>query len=150
MFFKDDSSLTVGWKQVIKLVHDAKVTCGLNRSLSTIGHNHIQSMSPKWHKKSSGVYFYELASTPLCFTLMLAPLMYDYPLQPLKGTFNSFSLLIIRDAKCCARQGKFICIAQFRHKATQSALQAHTNYIKIHKIIYLKDIKNIILKPVKH
>ena len=28
------------------------------------------------------------------------------------------------------RQGKFICIAQFWHKATHSALQEHTNYIK--------------------
>ena len=31
------------------------------------------------------------------------------------------------------RQGKFICIAQFRHKATQSASQAHTNDIKRHQ-----------------
>ena len=38
-----------------------------------------------------------------------------------------------------SRQGKFICITQFRHKATQSALQAHTNYIKKQKV-HLKDI----------
>ena len=29
-------------------------------------------------------------------------------------------------------QGKIICIAQFRHKATQGALQEHTNKIKRH------------------
>lgn len=29
-------------------------------------------------------------------------------------------------------QGKFVCIAQLRHKATQSALQDHKNGIKIH------------------
>ena len=40
-------------------------------------------------------------------------------------------------------QGKFICIAQFRHKANQSALQAHTDYIKR---FHLKNIQNCIKK----
>ena len=44
-----------------------------------------------------------------------------------------------------SRQGKLICIAQFRYKATQSAVQVHTNYIKRHKF-NLKDIKNCIKK----
>ena len=30
------------------------------------------------------------------------------------------------------RQGKFICTAQFKHKATQSALQVHTDCIKLY------------------
>ena len=34
------------------------------------------------------------------------------------------------DASSFSRQGKLICAAQFRHKETQSALQACTNYIK--------------------
>ena len=34
---------------------------------------------------------------------------------------------------------KFSCVAQFRHKATQSALQGCKNYIKIH----YKQVENI-------
>ena len=34
-----------------------------------------------------------------------------------------------------ARQGKFICVAQFRHKATHSGLQEHTNDINIKNCI---------------
>ena len=32
---------------------------------------------------------------------------------------------------CAQGQGKFVCTARFRHKATQSALQGHANYIQM-------------------
>lgn len=40
------------------------------------------------------------------------------------------------------RQGRFICIAQFEHKATESALQGHRNYIKGHRKLHLGYIEN--------
>ena len=48
-FFQDGPSLCGGWKQVVKLMQGAKVTWGTNRHLSSIGHNQIESMSPRWH-----------------------------------------------------------------------------------------------------
>ena len=33
-------------------------------------------------------------------------------------------------ADCIIRQGKFICLAQFRHKATESPLQGHKITLK--------------------
>ena len=51
-----------------------------------------------------------------------------YPFLFLSGVFH-------------VRQGKFVCVAQFRHKASQNALQEHTDYIKRHSKLHLKDIK---------
>ena len=56
--------------------------------------------------------------------------MATFDFQPLHLAYGAQLPSVMYFRKGKARQGKFICIAQFSHKATQSALQEQTNYIK--------------------
>ena len=71
---------------------------------------------------------------------LLTLVTFLFPLTPPWGWHLLFWVKCLHEYK--ARQGKCVCIAQFRHKETQSALQDHEDNTKGHKKLHIKNKTN--------